>query len=85
MDQDALVHLDDLEDHPTWYKRLPCTVMVKSDEINCEAYFLMNSKPELLNWTFYNEFTMEQASKYCERKLMPRVASVKSQVQQSTN
>lgn len=81
VDQDALVHLDDLEDHPTWYKRLPCIVIVKSVEINCEAYFLMNSKPELLQWIFHSEFTPEQASKYCERKLIPRVASVKSQVQ----
>ncbi|XP_020894240.1 putative gamma-glutamylcyclotransferase CG2811 [Exaiptasia diaphana] len=82
VDQDALIHLDDLEEHPTWYKRMACAVMLdSSQELSCEAYFLINSKPELMQLTFYKEYTQELAASYCERKLVSRVSSLKGQVQ----
>ena len=82
VDLEALVHLDDLEDHPTWYKRMPCAVILSnSDELECEAYFLMNSKPELMQLMLYDEYTLDHAKGYSERLIVPRVSSLKSQVQ----
>jgi hypothetical protein len=77
-----LGHLDVLEEHPTWYRRLPCRVVLSdSNEIDCEAYFLMNCKKELLDAKLYEEFTLDHGKHYLENKGCPRKESLKSQVQ----
>ncbi|KAL4228659.1 hypothetical protein ACF0H5_011704 [Mactra antiquata] len=54
VDDIQLEYLDKLENHPRLYTRQPVTLTTKRDEneameeINAEAYFLVNYQPELL-------------------------------------
>ncbi|XP_031554844.1 putative gamma-glutamylcyclotransferase CG2811 [Actinia tenebrosa] len=82
VDEEALVHLDKLEDHPSWYRRLPCQVVLSNaEELNCETYFLMNSKQELLDKEFHEEYSLDQGKDYKEVSGCPRTELLRSQVQ----
>ena len=67
MDSNVLSSLDELEGHPTWYKRTPCEIITTEkaagieagDVISCLAYFLIDFTEEFLSKEFLSEYTLE--------------------------
>ena len=67
VDGNVLSSLDELEGHPTWYKRTPCEIITTEkaagieagDVISCLAYFLIDFTEEFLSKEFLSEYTLE--------------------------
>lgn len=67
VDNNVLRVLDELEGHPTWYKRTQCEITTTDkttgieagDVILCSAYFLTDFSKEFLLLDFIGEYTQE--------------------------
>lgn len=73
VDDKMLANLDILEEHPNFYVREIKSVkrIDKNETSKCWIYFLKNFRPELLNQTFYADYssTGDHGLKYAERYL----------------
>ncbi|PSN53029.1 putative gamma-glutamylcyclotransferase [Blattella germanica] len=57
VDDGMLMHLDVLEDHPSFYKRqLRSVNLIGSEEITCWIYLLQNFKPDLLSYDLLSDY-----------------------------
>ena len=67
MDSNALSKLDELEGHPTWYKRTKCEIITTGtapgiqagDVVSCFAYFLTDFTEKFLTYDFLHEYTQD--------------------------
>ena len=68
MDKNVLSVLDELEGHPTWYKRTLCEIIATKkatgieagDLVQCSAYFLTNFTQKCFSQEFLSEYTLEE-------------------------
>lgn len=90
VNRNVLSLLDDLEDHPTWYKRSPCEVIVTNeaagfeggDTVSCSSYFLTNFTQKFLSLEFLSEYTLEHHLKtYSETSSRNKYCDFKGQSQ----
>lgn len=89
VDKNVLSKLDDLEDHPTWYKRSKCDIVTtkgttgiqEGDIVPCFAYFLTDFKASFLSQDFLNEYTLECHQAYLEsdKRSLPYDVKLQSQ------
>ena len=67
VDSNVLSSLDELEGHPTWYKRTPCEIITTEratgieagDVISCSAYLLTDFTEKFLSQEFLSEYILE--------------------------
>ena len=88
MDSNVLSKLDELEGHPTWYKRTKCQVVPTStaaesqagDVLSCFAYFLTDFTEQFLSLEFISEYTQDCHKMYLKSNDRPNI-NVKVQSQ----
>ena len=81
MDSNVLSKLDELEGHPTWYKRTKCEIITTStalgsgtgDVLSCSAYFLTDFAEQLLSLEFFSEYTQDCNKLYLKSDDRPYV------------
>ena len=67
VDGNVLSKLDELEGHPTWYKRTKCEIITTAtapgsragDVLSCFAYFLTDFTEKFLSLDFISEYTQD--------------------------
>lgn len=89
VDENVLSELDDLENHPTWYKRSKCDIITTQgatgiqvgDIVPCFAYFLTDFKESFLSQDFLSEYTLEcnQAHLESDKRSLPCDVIIQSQ------
>lgn len=67
VDSNVLSKLDELEGHPTWYKRTKCEIITTAtvpgiqagDVLSCFTYFLTDFTDRFLSLEFISEYTQD--------------------------
>ena len=81
MDGNVLSKLDELEGHPTWYKRTKCEIITTAtaagcqagDVLSCFAYFLTDFSEKFLSLEFISEYTQDHHKMYLKSNDRPDV------------
>ncbi len=87
VDSNVLSTLDELEGHPTWYKRTKCEIITTAtipgiqagDMVSCFAYFLTDFTEKFLSHDFLHEYTQDSHKMYS--KPSDRSSNIKAQSQ----
>lgn len=88
VDSNVLSEWDELEGHPTWYKRTKCEIITPTagapgvqaaDVVSCFAYFLTDFTKKFLSHKFLSEYTQDYHKMYVEPS--ERHCNIKAQSQ----
>ena len=89
VDSNVLSKLDELEEHPTWYKRTKCEIITTAnvpgiqaeDVVSCFAYFLTDFTEKFLSHEFLSDYTQDCHKAYSKSidKRRPLDLKVQSQ------
>ena len=79
VDSNVLSILDELEGHPTWYKRTKCEIITTvtvpgsqaGDVLSCFAYFLTDFTEKFLHLEFISEYTQDCNKMYVKSNNRP--------------
>ena len=89
VDSNVLSKLDELEGHPTWYKRSKCDIITTGnaagiqagDVIPCFAYFLTDFTEKFLSHEFLKEYTQECHQAFITSDKRSLLCDIKNQSQ----
>lgn len=81
MDNNVLSKLDELEGHPTWYKRTKCEIITAAtapesqagDVLSCFVYFLTDFTETFLSLEFISEYTQDCHKMFLKNNDRPNI------------